>query len=239
MNKFESFLSFASEDEDYARELAGALKSNGFNIWYAPLNLTVGDKLLDSIEKGLNESSSGILLITTNYLKKGWTNYEMDILIRQHIDNNKTILPIWHGVDKKQIEHKHAGLSGIVAINTRIGFRNLTLKLIEVLSKNAPTIGTIPGYESPVYRFLEGRGEITIGMNGPATTLWEFLLHSTDSHYPIYIQGNLYQKKDLLNQAAQLLPHIPETVENWVGKDGYKRIWEMCLKNNINPKAYE
>jgi hypothetical protein len=70
MNKFESFLSFASEDEDFARELVGALKSNGFNIWYAPLNLTVGDKLLDSIENGLNESSSGILLITANYLKK-------------------------------------------------------------------------------------------------------------------------------------------------------------------------
>jgi len=239
MNNFESFLSYASEDEDFAKELVGALKSNGFNIWYAPLNLTIGDKLLDSIEKGLNNSSSGILLISPEYLKKGWTNYEMDILIRQNIESNKTVLPIWHNVDKKQVEQKHTGLAGIVAINTQIGFRNLTLKLIEVLSRQAPTIGIIPGYESPAYRFLEGTGEITIGANGPVTTLWEFIVHSDDSHYPIYLQGNIYQKQDLLKQAAQLLPHIPDTVENWVGKDGYKKIWEMCLKYNIDPKTYE
>jgi len=239
MNNFESFLSYAGEDENYAKELVGALKANGFNIWYAPMNLSIGDRLLDSIEKGLNDSSSGILLITPEYLKKGWTNYEMDILIRQNIENNKKVLPIWHKVNKNQVEERHTGLAGIVAINSQIGFRNLIIKLTQVLSQQASTIGIVPGYESPVLRFLEGSGEITVGLNGPATTLWEFLIHANDSQYPIYIEGNIYKKKDLLYQAAQLLPHRPETVENWVGEDGYKKIWEMCLKHNIDPKTFE
>lgn len=238
-NNFDSFLSYASEDEDFAKELVGALKANGFSIWYAPMNLSVGDKLLDSIEIGLNDSNSGILLITPDYLKKGWTNYEMDILIRQNIENNKKVLPVWHNVNKKQVEQKHIGLAGIVAINSHVGFRDLTLKLTKVLSRQAPTIGIIPGYESPSYRFLEGRGEITIGVNGPSTTLWEFLIHANDSHYPIYLEGNIYKKKDLLNQAAQLLPHIPEIVENWVGQEGYKKIWQMCINHNIDPKTFD
>jgi len=238
MKKFDSFLSYANENEDFARELVGALKAKGFNIWYAPINLEIGEKLLDSLEKGMNESHSGILLVTEDYLKKGWTNYEMDILIRQNIENDKKIFPIWHNVTKENVEHRHSGLAGIIAINTNLGFPNLVLKLSNVLSKQAPTIGIVPGYESPAYRFLQGRGEIILGKNGPATTLWEFLIHSKDSQYPLYLEGNIYSKNELLLEAAQLLPHIPETVKNWVSEDGYKKIWQMCVEQDIDPKIF-
>lgn len=239
MEKFDSFLSYAGEDEDFAKELVGALKAKGFNIWYAPLNLSVGDKLLDSIEKGMNESPSGILLITQDYLRKGWTNYEMDILIRQNIESDKKIFPIWHNVTKSDVEQRHAGLAGIIAINTNLGFPNLVLKLTKALSKQAPTIGVIPEYESPSYRFLQGRGEITLGSNGLATTLWEFLIHTKESQYPLYLEGSIYNKEELLIEAAQLLPHIPETVQNWVGQDGYEKVWQMCIDHNIDPKIFE
>ena len=239
MKKFDSFLSYANEDEDLARELVGALRAKGFNIWYAPINLEIGEKLLDSLEKGMNESHSGILLITEDYLRKGWTNYEMDVLIRQNIENDKKIFPIWHNVTKKDVEHRHSGLAGIIAINTNLGFPNLVLKLSNVLSNQAPTIGIVPGYESPAYRFLQGRGEITLGTNGPATTLWEFLILAKDSQYPLYLEGNIYSKDELLLEAAQLLPHIPETVKKWVGKDGYEKIWQICIEHDINPKIFE
>lgn len=239
MNKFDSFLSYAGEDEDFAKELAGALKAKGFNIWYAPINLILGDKLLDSIEKGMNDSSSSILLISPEYLKKGWTNYEMDILIRQNIENGKSIFPIWHNVTKNTIENRHSGLAGIIAINTNLGFPYLVVKLTEALAKQAPTIGVVPEFESPFYKFLRGSGEIMIGVNGPVTTLWEFLIHSKDFQYPLYLGGNLYSKKDLLFEAAQSIPHIPDTVKNWVGDDGYDKIWQMCLDGGINPKQFE
>lgn len=40
----------------------------------------------------------------------------------------------------------------------------------------------IPSYENLKWRFLQGRGEINIGSeNGPASTLWEFLIHAQDA----------------------------------------------------------
>ncbi|RZB31702.1 MAG: hypothetical protein SRB1_01321 [Desulfobacteraceae bacterium Eth-SRB1] len=84
----DSFISYAVEDNDFVSDVAYGLKSNGLSVWFAPLCLKVGDKLLDSIEKGLSESRTGILVLSKSYLSKNWTSYEMDILIRQNIEGN-------------------------------------------------------------------------------------------------------------------------------------------------------
>lgn len=237
--KYDSFFSYAGEDEKISSEIVGALKAVGFRIWYAPVNLMPGEKLLDSIEKGMAQANSGMLLISQAYLNKGWTNYEMDTLIRNHIENEKKVFPIWHNVEKADIEKRHPGLSGIIGVNTNIRIPMLISKLTDVLSKFAPTLGVIPSYESPSWRFLQGRSEITIGSDGPATTLWEFLIYEKDEQYPLYLDSKLYSKEDLLWEAAQLLPHIPDIVDNWVGKEGRYRIWDMCRKTGIDPKIFE
>jgi len=88
------FISYASEDTDFALGVALGLKSNGLSSWIAPVSLMAGERLLDSIEKGLEESRSAVLIVSSHYLEKGWTAYEMDILIRQHIERKKKLLPI-------------------------------------------------------------------------------------------------------------------------------------------------
>lgn len=236
---YDAFLSYAGEDTQFASEIVGGLKSNGFAIWYAPLNLKVGDKLLDSIEQGMSQSRTGILLISKNYLVKGWTNYEMDTFIREYIESGKKILPIWVGVQKEEVATRHSGLAGIVALNASIGHHNLVSKLCEVLAQHAPSRGVIPSWESPIHRFLQGEGEINLGtINGPATTLWEFIIHAKDNEYPLFLGGQVYSKDDLLFQAAQLLPHVPEEAVRWVGKDGKDNIWRMCVKAGYDPKDY-
>lgn len=67
---YDAFLSHASENQIFANELVGALKSKGLNIWYAPLQLAPGDNLLRSIENGMFPSKCGILLISQEYLSK-------------------------------------------------------------------------------------------------------------------------------------------------------------------------
>lgn len=200
--------------------------------------MKVGDKLLDSIESGMNNSDAGILLISPDYLRKKWTNYEMDVLIRQSIETEMKILPLWHNVSKADVEKRHLGLSGIVALNTSIGFTILIDKLTSVLSCYAPTIGSIPCYESAAFRFLRGRGEITIGKQQSATTLWEFLIYAKDSWYPLFIEGKHYTKKNLLFEAAQLLPHISDDVRKCVKEEGYQKIWNMCVDAGYDPEQF-
>ena len=114
----------------------------------------------------------------------------------------------------------------------------ITADLTKVMTSCAPTVGVIPLYSTPKWRFLSGRGEIKLGSDGPATTIWEFLVHANDSQYPLYLDGDLYTKQDLLLEAGQLLPHIPDVVENWVGNDGKEKIYNMCKEIGFDPDAF-
>lgn len=240
MTPHDTFISYATEDNDFASDVALGLKANGLTVWFAPLSLKVGDKLLDSIEKGLQSSRSGVLVLSKHYLAKKWTAYEMDILVRQHIEGKKKILPIWLGVSKAKIEERHAGLSGIVAITKTDPTRHVVSKLVESLSEGAPRRGVIPTWEDPAHRFLKGLGEVNLQTSeGPATTIFELLLHSTESEFPFWLAGRTYSKTELLLHVAQLLPHVPDRVKNWVQEDGYKKLWEMCVEHDLDPKLFE
>ncbi|WP_311065542.1 toll/interleukin-1 receptor domain-containing protein [Halomonas sp. DWK9] len=239
MNSHDAFLSYAGEDKVFASDLVEELAKKGLRVWFAPIDLKVGQRLLDSIESGMNSSAHGILLISRSYLTKGWPNYEMDTLIRQSIEKDKKIFPLWHNVEKADVEARHSGLAGVVAIATDCGAVEIANRLSLEMTNYAPSIGVIPSYESPKWRFLQGRGEISLGSeSGPATTLWEFLIHASDSEYPLFIEGEHFSKEGLLLRAAQLLPHIPDVVENWVGKEGAAQINEMCKDAEIDPNLF-
>ncbi|NTU90063.1 MAG: toll/interleukin-1 receptor domain-containing protein [Actinobacteria bacterium] len=75
------FISYASEDEAYATKLSTYLEYLGLRIWFAPLSLRIGDKLLDSINAGLLTSEYGLLLLSPTYLAKQWTSYELTCCI--------------------------------------------------------------------------------------------------------------------------------------------------------------
>jgi|AGTN01.3.fsa_nt_gi TIR domain. len=69
-----------------------------------PVELKIGEKMLDSIENGMNKSKSCILLISKVYLDKGWNNYELDVFLRHYIEEKKKVFPIWLNVTKAELE---------------------------------------------------------------------------------------------------------------------------------------
>lgn len=239
METYDAFISFATEDLEYTTHLVNRLTDNGLRVWFSPISLKVGERVLEAIEKGLDASKYGILVLSKHYLAKGWTSYEMDILIRQSIEQNKALLPIWHGVCKTDIDAKHSGLAGIVAITDSTKIDDVIYKLVKSMSLGAPTRGVVPIWEMPVYRFLHGLGEVNVNTsNGPATTIYEFVLHAEDSWYPFWLGGRLFTKKDLLLQVAQYLTTDPSRVERFVSKTGYKKIFKLCKDEGIDPDVF-
>jgi hypothetical protein len=235
------FISYATEDNDFASDVAYGLKVNGISVWWAPLSLKVGNKLLDSVEQGIRESRQGILVLSAHYLAKDWTSYEMDVLLREHIETGKTLLPIWLGVTKAEVEAWHAGLGGIVAITETRSIKDVISKLIGALSDGAPIRGLIPGWENPAHRFLQGRGEIDLvkfDRDAGTTTIFELLLHGNDNEFPLWLAGETHSKQELLSCVEPLLVHDPDRVKNWIGDDGYKKLWAMCVQNGFNPALY-
>ena len=117
--EFDVFLSHATEDkESFADELFEELQKVGVKVWYDSINIRWGDSLRSTIDNGLKKSKYGIVIITTNYINKGWTQYELDGLFQIEMTNGKTILPIWHNITKKDVQAFSPSLASRAALNT-------------------------------------------------------------------------------------------------------------------------
>lgn len=201
------FISYATEDEAYAKELALSLQWLGLSVWFAPIALEIGGKLLDSINAGLTASQYGLLLLSPTYVSKKWTGYELDVLHRQHIEEDKKLLPIWHGIDKAQLDSWNPGLSGIVALRSTDGPSAIAEKIASVVYRGCPVVGVDPSYESPQWRFLQGRGELYLNhRRGGAFNVFD-AAEFPDSSYPIYVHERPHSRRDIVLAVAKALYH--------------------------------
>jgi hypothetical protein len=202
---YDIFISYATEDEEFVESLERSLRFLGFKTWFAPLILQVGDKLLDSINAGLIASEFGLVVISPSYISKAWTSYEMDVLHRQHIEKEKRLFPLWHGIGKEEIDQWNPGLSGIFALKSSEGVSSIADKIAKVISKDAPIRGVTPSYENPQWRFLQGRGELLANnIDGGAFNLFE-AAEFPDNHFPLYIYERLYTRRDIVIEVTKAL----------------------------------
>lgn len=117
--KYDVFISHASEDkETVVRPLANALILRGLKVWYDEFELRIGDGLRQKIDKGLANSRFGIVVLSRNFIRKGWTNYELDGIITKAVSGEQVMLPIWHEITKKEIVDYSPSLADKVARNT-------------------------------------------------------------------------------------------------------------------------
>jgi len=221
------FISYASEDEAYAEELSRYLVFLGLRIWFAPLTLKIGDKLLDSINTGLMASEHGVLLLSRSYLAKQWTSYELDVLHRQHIEDQKRLFPLWHGVKKSEVSQWNPGLCGIKALDTRESVASVASKIADVVYQGCPMRGISPCYEDPQWRFLQGRGELYLKSEaGPAFHLFE-AVEFPDDYFPLYVHGRPHSRKDLVLAVAKALYYRnPDVIP--ITEEVRNRLKERC-----------
>ena len=117
--EYDVFISHASEDkEEVARPLAEALRKNGLSVWYDEFELKIGDSLRRKIDKGIANSNFGIIVISRDFISKGWTNYELDGLITKAVNGEQTMLPIWHNVTKREVINYSPSLADKLARST-------------------------------------------------------------------------------------------------------------------------
>jgi hypothetical protein len=116
---YDVFISHASEDKDeVVRPLANALKDKGLQVWFDEFELRIGDSLRRKIDKGLANSRFGIVVLSQSFLKKGWTNYELDGLVTKTVTGEQILLPIWHNISKREVIEYSPSLADKLARNT-------------------------------------------------------------------------------------------------------------------------
>ena len=115
-------MSHATEDKDsFCDEFVNILKNeHHLNVWYDSLNLKWCDNIRTEIDKGLIKSNFGVVILSKSYIKKYWTNYELEGLFQRETNIGKLILPIWHDITKQEIQNFSPSLAGKMSMNTAI-----------------------------------------------------------------------------------------------------------------------
>jgi hypothetical protein len=132
LKSWDVFISHAFEDKaSFVRPLAETLQRLGVSVWYDDDTLRLGNSLRKSIDKGLVSSSFGLVVISQNFIKKKWTEYELNGLISREIDEDRVILPIWHGVTRQQVVQFSPSLADKKALDTeRETAQDIAIKIL-------------------------------------------------------------------------------------------------------------
>mgnify|MGYP006428061023 FL=1 len=80
--------------------------------------MKIGDSLRRKIDKGLANSIFGIVVLSKDFIRKGWTNYELDGIITKSVSDKQVMLPIWHNLTKKEVIDYSPSLADKLARNT-------------------------------------------------------------------------------------------------------------------------
>ena len=139
--RHDAFISHASEDkESIVKPLARALSRLGFDVWYDEFQLKVGDSLRRSIDRGLAKSRYGIVVLSKKFFAKEWSKYELDGLTAREVDGKKVILPVWHGVTRKDVVKYSPTLADRVALDTaKLSMRKIANAIAHVLTRRRLT----------------------------------------------------------------------------------------------------
>ena len=138
--EYDVFISHASEDKaDFVDGLYQELDSRGIKVWYDAMSIKWGDSLRSKIDEGLRKSRFGIVILSNDYIRKGWTQYELDGLFQREMTGGKTILPIWHKITKDEVQAFSLTLAGRKALNTAmLSAEEIAIELINLLPPVEP-----------------------------------------------------------------------------------------------------
>ena len=134
MKSYDVFISHASEDKgSLVRPLAEALIAAGLRVWYDEHTLKLGDNLRRSIDVGLANSRYGVVVLSNDFLRGGWTNWELDGLVQRQVGGENVILPVWHGLTSDELREYSPSLANLVAANTNNGLPSVIRQILETV----------------------------------------------------------------------------------------------------------
>jgi hypothetical protein len=135
--RWDAFISDASEDKsDFVRPLAKALQDSVLEVWYDETTLKVGDRLRESIDRGLSKSRFGIVVLSRHFFAKHWPKEELEGLSSREISGVKVILPVWYKIAQSDVADYSPTLAGRFATRSQDGLEKVLRQLREAMGKD-------------------------------------------------------------------------------------------------------
>ncbi|HEX6383727.1 MAG TPA: SUMF1/EgtB/PvdO family nonheme iron enzyme [Anaerolineae bacterium] len=93
-NPRQIFISHAQQNAAFAQRLAGDLKAHNYAVWIAPDSIRPGEKWVEAISRGLDESGVFVLVLTPHAVKSQWVRRETDAAIEMEHEGEMNLVPL-------------------------------------------------------------------------------------------------------------------------------------------------
>lgn len=93
-NPRQIFISHAHQDAEVAQRLAHDLEAHGYDIWIAPDSIQPGEKWVEAINRGLEESGIFVLLLSPDAVASRWVQMETNVAISYVHEDEMELYPL-------------------------------------------------------------------------------------------------------------------------------------------------
>lgn len=215
---YDVFISHASEDKaEVARPLSYELQRLGLKVWLDEFELTLGDSLRRSIERGLTASRFGVVVLSPAFFSKEWPRRELDGLFARETGSGKVILPVWHNLSHHDIVQRAPMLADKIAVSTAQGIPRVALE---------------------IQRAVFGMAALAASVGGPVDS-WKALPEAELSQIRrrMLLTKHRYDLQKLLYETEELLSRYPHYAGARLVKDEIERSLRWSNVQQAEPGA--
>jgi uncharacterized protein YjbI with pentapeptide repeats len=91
---YSCFISYSSQDDEFAQRLHADLQNSGVRCWFAPHDLPIGARTRDTIDVAVRVRDKLLVILSANSIKSDWVEEEVETALEEerNSDNRRTIL---------------------------------------------------------------------------------------------------------------------------------------------------
>lgn len=89
---YSCFISYSSKDEEFALQLYKDLQSHGVRCWFAPEDMKIGARMLDTIDEAIRLRDKVVLILSEASIRSDWVEDEVTKAYAEDRDRKATIL---------------------------------------------------------------------------------------------------------------------------------------------------
>jgi len=89
---YSCFISYSSEDSAFAERIHADLQNNGVRCWFAPEDMKIGDKILDTIDSAIRLRDKILLVLSEKSIASEWVEDEVTAGFEEERKRKTTVL---------------------------------------------------------------------------------------------------------------------------------------------------
>ncbi len=89
---YSCFISYSSNDQDFANRIHADLQNNGVRCWLARHDLPIGEKMLDGLDAAIRVHDKVLLILSEHSIKSDWVENEVTRAFAEERSREQTVL---------------------------------------------------------------------------------------------------------------------------------------------------